>query len=141
MDEPSYYGFPTYGEDTVKAAQDCGGPAVTGDERSMVEDAVMRDRLGGFMASTFPGSGPASRSKRCLYTLTPDRDFVARSGCPRTSRWSWVSVRRTASSSSPAFGRRLTDLAVDGATAPDIGAFGLDRRALTDPSYEPNWMV
>ncbi|MGY4648249.1 FAD-dependent oxidoreductase [Mycobacterium sp. URHB0021] len=26
MDEPSYYGFPTYGEATVKAAQDCGGP-------------------------------------------------------------------------------------------------------------------
>ena len=34
MDEPSYYGFPTYGEATVKAAQDCGGPTVTGDDRS-----------------------------------------------------------------------------------------------------------
>ena len=28
MDDPSFYGFPTYGEPTVKAAQDCGGPTV-----------------------------------------------------------------------------------------------------------------
>ncbi len=26
MDDPSFYGFPPYGERTVKAAQDCGGP-------------------------------------------------------------------------------------------------------------------
>ena len=38
MDEPSYYGFPTYGEETIKAAQDCGGPTVTGDDRSGVPD-------------------------------------------------------------------------------------------------------
>ena len=28
------------------------------------------------MATTFPGSGPPVRSKTCLYTLTPDRDFL-----------------------------------------------------------------
>ena len=28
MDDPSYYGFPCYGEPTVKAAQDCGGPVI-----------------------------------------------------------------------------------------------------------------
>ena len=28
MDDPSFYGFPPYGEPTVKAAQDCGGPTV-----------------------------------------------------------------------------------------------------------------
>ena len=28
MDDPSFYGFPPYGEATVKAAQDCGGPIV-----------------------------------------------------------------------------------------------------------------
>ncbi len=28
MDDPSFYGFPCYGEPTVKAAQDCGGPVI-----------------------------------------------------------------------------------------------------------------
>ncbi len=140
MDEPSYYGFPTYGEDTVKAAQDCGGPVVTAEERSGAEDAGMLDRLAGFMATTFPASGPAVRSKRCLYTLTPDRDFVV-SAVPGTPQ---VVVGLGAAHGfkfAPTFGRLLTDLAVDGTTAADVEAFRLDRPGLTDPSFAPNWMV
>jgi len=140
MDEPSYYGFPTYGEDTVKAAQDCGGPTVTPDSRSFSEDDEMRDRLGGFMAATFPGSGPATRSKRCLYTLTPDRDFVV----SRVPGHPQVTVGLGAAHGykfAATFGRLLTDVAVDGTTSADISAFGLDRPGLTDPGYQPNWMV
>jgi len=140
MDEPSYYGFPTYGEDTVKAAQDCGGPVVTGDARSGEVDAEMLDRLSSFMQATFPASGPAVRSKRCLYTLTPDRDFVVSAvpGCEQ------VVVGLGAAHGykfAATFGRLLTDVAVDGSTSADISAFGLDRPALTDPAYEPHWMV
>ncbi len=57
MDEPSYYGFPTYGESTVKAAQDCGGPTVTGDDRSGAVDDVMQERLTAFMHQVIPGIG------------------------------------------------------------------------------------
>jgi len=140
MDEPSYYGFPTYGEDTVKAAQDCGGPTVTPGSRSFAEDAGMRERLGTFMAGTFPGSGPATRSKRCLYTLTPDRDFVV----SRVPGHPQVTVGLGAAHGykfAATFGRLLTDVAVDGTTSADISAFGLDRPGLTDPDYQPNWMV
>lgn len=140
MDEPSYYGFPTYGEDTVKSAQDCGGPTVTGDERSGETDPAMLDRLASFMASTFPASGPAVRSKRCLYTLTPDRDFVV-SAVPGVPQ---VVVGLGAAHGykfAATFGRLLTDVALDGRTDADISAFGLDRAALTDPAYEPHWMV
>ncbi|MBI1376271.1 MAG: N-methyl-L-tryptophan oxidase [Frankiales bacterium] len=140
MDEPSFYGFPTYGEDTVKAAQDCGGPEVTGDERSMHEDAAMLERLGGFMARTFPGSGRPVRSKRCLYTLTPDRDFVV-SAVPGVPQ---VVVGLGAAHGfkfAPTFGRLLTDLATEGTTAADVSAFGLDRPGLTDPEFVANWMV
>lgn len=140
MDEPSYYGFPTYGEDTVKAAQDCGGPIVTGDERSSKTDPRMLDRMSRFMASTFPASGPAVRSKRCLYTLTPDRDFVV-SAVPGVDQ---VVVGLGAAHGfkfAATFGRLLTDVAVDGRTDADISAFGLDRDALTDPAFQPNWMV
>ena len=140
MDEPSYYGFPTYGEDTVKSAQDCGGPTVTGDERSGETDPAMLDRLAAFMASTFPASGPAVRSKRCLYTLTPDRDFVV-SAVPGVPQ---VVVGLGAAHGykfAATFGRLLTDVALDGRTDANISAFGLDRAALTDPAYEPHWMV
>ncbi len=57
MDEPSFYGFPTFGEATVKAAQDCGGPVVSGDARSGTTDPEMLARLSAFMAETFPGLG------------------------------------------------------------------------------------
>ena len=76
MDDPSYYGFPTYGEATVKAAEDCGGAVVTGDDRTFEPDPERLARLADFMASTFPGSGRPVRSKTCLYTLTNDRDFL-----------------------------------------------------------------
>jgi len=42
MDDPSFYGFPTYAEGgngaLVKAGQDCGGAVTTGDERSFEPD-------------------------------------------------------------------------------------------------------
>jgi len=140
MDEPSFYGFPTYSEDTVKAAQDCGGPEVSGDDRSMAPDDLMLERLAGFMRTTFPSSGPATRSKRCLYTLTPDRDFVV-SAVPGTPQ---IVVGLGAAHGfkfAATFGRLLTDIAVDGTTTADVSAFALDRPALTDPVYQPNWMV
>jgi sarcosine oxidase len=32
VDDPGFYGFPCYGEPTVKAGEDCGGPVVDPDE-------------------------------------------------------------------------------------------------------------
>jgi sarcosine oxidase len=140
MDEPSYYGFPTYGEATIKAAQDCGGPAVTADDRSGALDEAMLERLSTFMRGVFPGSGDPIRSKRCLYTLTPDRDFVI----DRLPEHPSVTVGLGAGHGfkfAALFGRLLTDMAVDGSSGYDLSAFRLDRAALTDPSYVANWMV
>jgi sarcosine oxidase len=140
MDEPSYYGFPTYGEATVKAAQDCGGPVVTGDDRSFALDEDMRERLSDFMRRVVPGCGPPIRSKRCLYTLTPDRDFVV----DRLPGHPSVTVGLGAGHGfkfAAVFGRLLTDMAVDGESGYDLSAFRFDRPALTDPSYVANWMV
>jgi len=140
MDEPSYYGFPTYGEPAIKAAQDCGGPIVTADDRSGELDEVMRQRLSEFMGSVFPGSGSPIRSKRCLYTLTPDRDFVV----DRLPGHPSVTVGLGAGHGfkfAALFGRLLTEMAVDGSSSYDLSAFGLDRTALTDPAYVANWLV
>jgi sarcosine oxidase len=140
MDEPSYYGFPSYGEPTVKAAQDCGGPTVTGDDRSFDVDVGMRERLSEFMRRTIPGSGPPVRSKRCLYTLTPDRDFII----DRLPGHPSVTVGLAAGHGfkfAAVSGRLLTDMAIEGGSRYDVSAFRFDRPALTDPAYVANWMV
>ena len=140
MDDPSYYGFPCYGEDTVKAAQDCGGPEVTADDRSYDPDEAMQQRLADFMAHTLPGSGPPVRSVRCLYTLVPDRDFVLGPVPGHES----VLVGMGAAHGfkfAPTFGRLLAELAVEGASSTDLTPFRMDRPALTDDHYATHWLV
>jgi sarcosine oxidase len=133
MDEPCFYGFPTYGEDTVKAAQDAGGPVVTADERSGEPDEVMQSRLSDFMAATFPASGPAVRSKRCLYANTPDREFVV-STLPGLDTIAVALGTGHGFKFAATMGRQLTELVVDGTTSRDLTPFALDRPALRPPS-------
>ncbi len=77
MDDPSFYGFPTYGEAGPKAAQDVGGREVTTASRTFEPDAAAAGRLRDFMAHHLPSAlGPEILTRTCLYTLTPDRDFV-----------------------------------------------------------------
>jgi sarcosine oxidase len=140
MDDPCFYGFPTYGEDTVKAAHDCGGPVVDPEDRTDEPDGGMRDELAAHMARMLPGSGPHVRSVRCQYTLTPDRDFVMAS-LPEAPQ---VAVGLGAAHGfkfAPTFGRVLADLVTDGVTSSDVSDFGLDRPGLTDPDYETHWLV
>jgi len=140
MDDPCYYGFPTYGEPTVKAAQDCGGPVVDPETRTSDPDPAMAQRLADHMATMLPGSGRPVRSLRCQYTLTPDRDFVlgAVPGHPA------VVVGLGAAHGfkfAPTFGRLLADLAVAGETSTDLTAYRMDRPALTDPGYQAHRLV
>ncbi len=140
MDDPCYYGFPCYGEATVKAAQDCGGAVVTGDDRPFEPDAGRLAQLAAFMAATIPDSGPSARSKTCLYTLTPDRDFLLG---PLPDHEA-VLVGLGAGHGfkfSPAIGRILAELAVAGETTADIVPFRLDRAALLDPDAHLQWRM
>jgi sarcosine oxidase len=143
MDDPSYYGFPCYGEPTVKAAQDCGGPVIdTADpySRTSEPDPDMLERLSTFVTSLLPGAGRPVRSIRCQYTLTPDRDFVMAAVPGHES----VVVGLGAAHGfkfAPTFGRILADLAVTGETTSDVSPFGMDRQALTDPAYAAHWLV
>jgi sarcosine oxidase len=140
MDDPCFYGFPAYGEALVKAAHDCGGPPVTVWDRSFEPDPARIDLLASFVHATFPGLGRAVRSKTCLYTLTPDRDFVL-DALPTHPD---VLIGLGAGHGfkfAPTFGRILADLATTGTTSSDIGAFAIDRPALTAPVREPSWLV
>ena len=140
MDDPSYYGFPCYGEATLKAARDCSEIEVTADDRPFDPDPARLRGLTDFMAATIPGSGPAVRSKTCLYTLTPDRDFVVGPvpGCES------VLVGLGAGHSfkfAPTIGRLLAELATTGECSEDVSPFALDRDALTTPGQPVHWLV
>jgi sarcosine oxidase len=141
MDEPSFYGFPTYGEPTVKAGQDVGGRITTAADRSFTPDPANLSQLAEFMTATFPGSAAeVLRTVTCLYTLTPDRDFVVGPLLEHPD----IVVGLGAGHGfkfTPTFGRMLADLAVDGQTSSDVSAFALDRAALTDPAYPVSWLV
>jgi sarcosine oxidase len=143
MDDPSFYGFPCYGEPTVKAAQDCGGPVIdTSDPlaRTSDPDPEMLGRLSASMASVLPGSGEPVRSVRCQYTLTPDRDFVLAPVPGHESVFVGLGAAH-GFKFAPTFGRLLADLADTGSTASDVSAFRMDRAALTDPTYAAHWLV
>jgi sarcosine oxidase len=126
MDDPSYYGFPTYGEATIKAAEDCGGAVVTGDDRPFEPNPERLARLAEFMGSTFPGSGRPVRSKTCLYTLTNDRDFLLGPVPGHENVLVGVGAGH-AFKFAPTIGRMLAELAATGETGFDLHPFRLDR--------------
>ncbi len=137
---PSFYGFPCYGEPAVKVAQDCGGPPVTGGSRSFDPDPGREALVAAFVAETLPDLGVRLRSKTCLYTLTPDRDFVLGQlpGHPA------VSVAIGAGHGfkfTPTVGRLLAELATTGGCDADLAPYALDRPWLVDPPPAAQWVV
>jgi len=143
MDEPCFYGFPTYGEAGPKAAQDVGGQPVDPDTRTFARDEAAFDRVERFLADHLPGAlGPPILTRTCLYTLTPDRDFVVDRlpdapgvvvGLGSAHGFKYASV----------LGRVLIELALDGSSPSDgeIGAFRIDRPILLEASPSTSWMV
>ena len=135
MDDPSFYGFPSYGEPGPKVAQDAGGQPVTPATRTFDPDPTIAQRVRAFIGEHLPGVGTTEiYTKTCLYTLTPERDFVLDRlpdspgvvvGLGAAHGFKYASV----------IGRILAELALDGSTPSggEIGAFRIDRAALLDP--------
>jgi sarcosine oxidase len=142
MDDPSYYGFPSYGEASVKVGQDCGGRPVDPDRRPG-EDREYLARLTDFVRRTIPGAGPVTRTTACLYTLTPDRDFVLG---PLAGHGRVLLALGAAHGFkfAPWFGAALADLVQTGRTRLEIEAFATDRAELVsaDPlASRSRWLV
>ncbi|CAN5506423.1 N-methyl-L-tryptophan oxidase [soil metagenome] len=138
--DPTFYGFPCYGEPTVKAAQDCGGPEVTGDSRSFEPDPGRQALLADFMSRTLPGAGSPAWSKTCLYTLTPERDFILGLAPEHPAVCIAVGAGH-GFKFTPTIGRVLADLAMTGECPVDIDSFRLDRPALVDPPPIEQWAI
>ena len=137
--EDIFYGFPVYGEVATKAGVDVGGEVVTHETRTFEPNPRASDRLHRFLERHIPGFlGPALSTKTCLYTMPPDRDFIIDT-LPDHPQIVVAQGAGHAFKFACLIGRILCDLAAGGETGYPIGAFGLDRPALTDPTYPVNF--
>jgi sarcosine oxidase len=128
MDEPSFYGFPVFGEAAVKAGQDVGGRRVSARTRTFDVDRAALERVRTWLERHLPdAAGSILLTKSCLYAMPPDRDFVIdHAGDHVVIALGAAHGFKFAS----LLGRILAELAIDGATSYDISAFGIDRAAL-----------
>ena len=142
MDDPSFYGFPVFGEaGAVKVTQDAGGKTVDAETRGFEPDPDITTRVRAFLRAHLPLlDGPEHLVKTCLYTLTPDRDFLIDS-LPEHPRVHVAIGAGHAFKFASVIGRILSDLALKGATASDIGGFRIDRPILHMAAPPKTYMV
>jgi sarcosine oxidase len=130
MDDPCFYGFPAFGEPGPKVGQDAGGQETTANTRTFDRDEAAFARVTAFLERYLPTAlGPVIYTKTCLYTLTPDRDFVIDliPGRPDVAvaiggghGYKFASL----------IGRILSELAFDGRSPRDLSHFRIDRAIL-----------
>jgi sarcosine oxidase len=141
MDEPSFYGFPIFGEPAVKIAWDRCEIVTDPDARSFEPRSDVIDGVRGFAEERLPGAaGEVHLAKTCLYTLTPDRDFVV-DRVPGTANVYTAVGAGHAFKFASLLGQILTDLALDGSTPHDIDVFAADRPILQERSPARAYMV
>lgn len=143
MDKPSFYGFPIHGHPGPKIGQDVGGREVTPATRTFEADDVALARTRAFLGERLPDMDVEPfLTKTCLYTMTPDRDFVVDTvpGHPEVlvclgsaHAYKFASV----------LGRIMAELAVEGATpsAPELEAFRIDRSVLREEHPEHRFLI
>jgi monomeric sarcosine oxidase len=132
MDEPCFYGFPAHGHPGPKVGQDVGGREVTPETRTFERDEAAHARVMAFLTAHLPAMAVEPfLTRTCLYTLTPDRDFVV-DALPGHPLVQLLLGSAHAYKFASVLGRIAVELALDGATpsAPELGAFRFDRPAL-----------
>jgi sarcosine oxidase len=141
MDDPCFYGFPVFGEPGPKVGQDAGGKEVTAETRTYDPDREALERVQLFLARYLPAAlGPILYTKSCLYTLTPDRDFVL----DRLPEHPNVLVAIGGGHGfkfASLVGKILAELAVAGHTAFDLEPFHIDRPILRQEHPPRHYLV
>lgn len=141
MTVPSFYGFPVFGEPAVKIAWDRCEIVTDADSRSHTPRQDVIDAVEGFADTYLPGAnGGLHLSKTCLYTLTPDRDFIV-DRVPGTENVYMAVGAGHAFKFASLLGKILAELALDDATTHDISDFTADRPVLRQSDPERSYMV
>jgi sarcosine oxidase len=141
MDEPSFYGFPVFGEPAVKISWDRCEIVTDPETRSFAPREDVTQAVTGFATSHLPGAaGRVHVAKTCLYTLTPDRDFIV-DRVPGTENVFTAVGAGHAFKFASLLGKLLVDLALDGSTTEDIDPFRADRPILAEENPARSYMV
>ena len=123
------YGFPDFAGTGVKAASHLLGRTLpSADEARQDADAADAERIREVLGQFVPAAaGPVKQLKTCIYTSTPDADFIVDShpDDPRIILASACSGHGFKFAS--VLGEILADLATSGSTRHDISRFGLAR--------------
>jgi sarcosine oxidase len=141
MDEPSFYGFPVFGEPAVKVAWDRCELVTTPETREFEPRSDVTAALRSFVARHLPQADQGVHlAKTCLYTLTPDRDFIL-DRLPGSERVTVAVGAGHAFKFASVLGSILVDLALDGVTDQDISPFTADRAILQETNPARSYMV
>jgi len=143
MDEPSFYGFPAYTHPGPKIGQDVGGREVTPETRTFARDEEAHGRVRDFLAARLPDMDVEPfRTKTCLYTLTPDRDFVV-DRIPGHEAVQVVLGSAHAYKFASVLGRILAERAIDGESPsePELAGFRIDRPILREADPPRTFVV
>jgi sarcosine oxidase len=141
MGDPGFYGLPSLQDSGLKIGQDVGGRRVEADQRSFDPDPAYSRRLHDFMKGLIPsGWDEALIEKTCLYTLTPDREFVLDQipGIPGSA----IGLGAAHGFKfAPTAGRILVDLACGEDPGIERDRFRADRPVLTMDNPPTNYLV
>ena len=141
MNEPCFYGFPIFGEPAVKVAWDRCQLVTTPETREVQPRADVTATIREFVAGHLPAADAGVHLARtCLYTLTPDRDFII-DRLPGSERAHVAVGAGHAYKFASLLGSILVDLSLDGSTEYDISPFGADRAILTEKDPQRLYMV
>ncbi|MCI0678818.1 MAG: FAD-dependent oxidoreductase, partial [Actinobacteria bacterium] len=141
MTEPSFYGFPVFGEPAVKVAWDRCELVTDPETRSFQPREDVTDTIRRFVSTHLPDADDGVHLARtCLYTLTPDRDFIV-DRVPGTERVFFAVGAGHAFKFATLLGRSLVELALDGAAGVDLSPFRSDRAVLTEENPMRRYMV
>jgi monomeric sarcosine oxidase len=126
LGEKNFYGFPTFGEPTIKAARDRSENVISGPEaRTFVHSEELLAELKDFVDGLMPDKGrQVLRTVTCQYAITPEREFVI-GGLERYPDLIMALGAGHAFKFAPAIGRVVAELAVDGETREDISRWGV----------------
>jgi sarcosine oxidase len=124
-----HYGFPLHGNPGVKIAKHYHRDEAVDPDRfdrsvTAADEALIRPALADHIPAA---NGPLLAAKTCLYTVTPDRDFII----DRAPDAPNVIIASPCSGHgfkfAPVIGEILADLAISGQTRHDISRFQLNR--------------
>ncbi|KAK4502210.1 hypothetical protein PRZ48_005635 [Zasmidium cellare] len=128
--EESFYGFPCFGEPSIKAAQDSAMNYMNPSNRTYVHSDQLLEKLKSRMDSLIPDEGrQVLRTSTCQYTVTPGRELIV----SPIQKHSEVIVLLGAAQGfkfAPALGRAAAELALNGKTQDDISKFSIPEVAV-----------